>query len=65
MEAEKKKSQLRDEMIKTLSSDKLKLQQEVTHLGDLLKQQAEREEKRAQEVKSQQIKTGKITLDLN
>lgn len=51
MEAEKEKGQMRDETIKELRSDKIQLQQQVAHLEELLKLQAE------------QGKTGKITLD--
>lgn len=49
MEAEEKKTQMSDEIIKGLRSDKLRLQQKVAHLEELLKQQAE--EKQVQQVK--------------
>ncbi|XP_041806295.1 alpha-1,6-mannosylglycoprotein 6-beta-N-acetylglucosaminyltransferase A-like [Chelmon rostratus] len=51
-EAEKEKEQMKDDMIKELRSDKLQLQQEVTRLGDLLKLQMATEEKKCQNVKS-------------
>ncbi|XP_049905860.1 alpha-1,6-mannosylglycoprotein 6-beta-N-acetylglucosaminyltransferase A-like [Epinephelus moara] len=41
MEAEKEKGQMRDETIKELRSDKIQLQQQVAHLEELLKLQAE------------------------
>ncbi|XP_070770375.1 alpha-1,6-mannosylglycoprotein 6-beta-N-acetylglucosaminyltransferase A-like isoform X2 [Enoplosus armatus] len=52
MEAEKEKGQMREEMIKELRSDKLQLQQQVAHLDELLKLQAQKDEKKVQQVNS-------------
>ncbi|XP_042350899.1 alpha-1,6-mannosylglycoprotein 6-beta-N-acetylglucosaminyltransferase A-like [Plectropomus leopardus] len=52
MEAEKEKGEMRDEMIKELRSDKLHLQQQVAHLEELLKLQAEKKEMTLQQVKT-------------
>lgn len=52
MEAEKGEAKMKDEMIKELRADKLHLQQQVTHLEELLKMHVEREEKASQPVKS-------------
>ncbi|XP_029315211.1 alpha-1,6-mannosylglycoprotein 6-beta-N-acetylglucosaminyltransferase A-like [Cottoperca gobio] len=46
LDSEKEKGQLKDEMISKLHSDKLQLQQQVAHIEELLKQQAEKEEKK-------------------
>lgn len=48
MKAEENKTQMREEAIKGLNSDKLLLQQEVAHLKELLAQKTEK-----------QVKTGK------
>ncbi|XP_076602989.1 alpha-1,6-mannosylglycoprotein 6-beta-N-acetylglucosaminyltransferase A-like isoform X1 [Chaetodon auriga] len=50
-EAENVQARMRDEMIKELRSDKIHLQQEVARLGELLKKQMEREEKKLTNVK--------------
>ncbi|KAM9346889.1 alpha-1,6-mannosylglycoprotein 6-beta-N-acetylglucosaminyltransferase A-like [Symphorus nematophorus] len=52
MEAEKEKGQLKEEIINELHADKLQLQQQVAHLEELLKLQAEKEERKVQQVKS-------------
>lgn len=52
MEAEKEKGRMRDEMIKELRSDKLRLQEQVVHLEELLKLKAEKD-----------VQSGKIILD--
>ncbi|XP_034549996.1 alpha-1,6-mannosylglycoprotein 6-beta-N-acetylglucosaminyltransferase A-like [Notolabrus celidotus] len=60
MEAEKVKGQTREEMIIELRSDKLQLQQQLAKLEELLKLQAQREEKKVQQLKSDdQIKEDK------
>lgn len=51
MTAEKEKEKTKEELITELRSDKLQLQQQVAQLGELLKLQAQKEEKKAEEVK--------------
>lgn len=55
MEAEKGAGQVKDEMIKELRSDKVYLQQQVTHLEELLQQHVEQKE-------IQQVKSGRSKL---
>lgn len=49
MEAEKAKSQLREDLINELRLDKLQLRQQVTQLEDLLKMQMEKKQEPKQE----------------
>ncbi|XP_028249403.1 alpha-1,6-mannosylglycoprotein 6-beta-N-acetylglucosaminyltransferase A-like [Parambassis ranga] len=59
VEAEKGKGQVKDEMIKELRSDKVYLQQQVNHLEELLKQHVEQEQRKTQQVKSEdELKEG-------
>nr|XP_046260078.1 alpha-1,6-mannosylglycoprotein 6-beta-N-acetylglucosaminyltransferase A-like isoform X2 [Scatophagus argus] len=50
MRAEKKKGQMRDEIVAELRSDKLKLQQQVSNLEKLLKLQAEKDGQKKDEM---------------
>ncbi|XP_040004991.1 alpha-1,6-mannosylglycoprotein 6-beta-N-acetylglucosaminyltransferase A-like [Xiphias gladius] len=52
MEAEKEKGQMKNEMIKELRSDKVHLEQQLTHLEGLLKLMAEKGQKKVQQIKS-------------
>ncbi|XP_035532727.1 alpha-1,6-mannosylglycoprotein 6-beta-N-acetylglucosaminyltransferase A-like [Morone saxatilis] len=52
IEAMKENAQMKDDMVKELHSDKFQLQQQVAHLEELLKLQAETKEKKVQQVKS-------------
>ncbi|XP_067372638.1 alpha-1,6-mannosylglycoprotein 6-beta-N-acetylglucosaminyltransferase A-like isoform X1 [Channa argus] len=54
MEAEEKKEQMRDEMIKELQSDKVHLQQQVGHLEELLKLKAENHAEADDKVKGEE-----------
>ncbi|XP_026232111.1 alpha-1,6-mannosylglycoprotein 6-beta-N-acetylglucosaminyltransferase A-like isoform X2 [Anabas testudineus] len=51
MEAEKEKGRMRDEMIKELRSDKLRLQEQVVHLEELLKLKAEKDVQSDEQIK--------------
>ncbi|KAL3056646.1 hypothetical protein OYC64_019179 [Pagothenia borchgrevinki] len=54
MEAEKVKGQLKDEMIKEMHLNKIQLQRHVAHMEELLKLQLEKEEKKIQQLKSEE-----------